>query len=53
MVAAQPLGARETVTGARGVLVPTDRTLQEEVRDAPEVARDLSGAVRLLLGEPA
>jgi histidinol-phosphate phosphatase family protein len=39
--------------GARGVLVPTDRTLREEVRDAPEVAGDLSGAVRLLLGEPA
>ena len=39
--------------GARGVLVPTDRTLREEVRAAPEVARDLSGAVELLLGVPA
>jgi histidinol-phosphate phosphatase family protein len=39
--------------GARAVLVPTDRTLREEVQAAPEVARDLSGAVDLLLGAPA
>jgi len=39
--------------GARGVLVPTPRTRGEEVRAAPEVARDLTGAVELLLGEAA
>ena len=31
--------------GARGVLVPTDITLEEEVRAAPAVARDLAEAV--------
>jgi D-glycero-D-manno-heptose 1,7-bisphosphate phosphatase len=31
--------------GARGVLVPTDITLDEEVRAAPAVARDLAEAV--------
>jgi histidinol-phosphate phosphatase family protein len=36
--------------GARGVLVPTPTTLHDEVRDAPEVAPDLAGAVDLLLG---
>jgi histidinol-phosphate phosphatase family protein len=36
--------------GARGVLVPTPTTLHDEVRDAPEVAPDLPGAVDLLLG---
>jgi len=35
--------------GARGVLVPTPRTLVREVEDAPLVADDLAGAVRLLL----
>jgi histidinol-phosphate phosphatase family protein len=35
--------------GARGVLVPTPRTLPEEVADAPEVAPDLAAAVDLLL----
>lgn len=34
--------------GARGVLVPTDITLQDEVRDAPAVAGTLAGAVDLL-----
>ncbi|MDX6722699.1 MAG: hypothetical protein QOD73_1103, partial [Solirubrobacteraceae bacterium] len=34
--------------GARGVLVPTPRTLQEEVAAAPERAGDLEGAVDLL-----
>ncbi|WP_108249927.1 D-glycero-alpha-D-manno-heptose-1,7-bisphosphate 7-phosphatase [Planctomonas deserti] len=34
--------------GARGVLVPTDVTLPEEVRDADLVAADLAGAVGLL-----
>jgi histidinol-phosphate phosphatase family protein len=39
--------------GARGVLVPTDRTRPEEIAAAPEVARDLEGAVGLLLdGRP-
>ena len=35
--------------GARGVLVPTATTLPREVEDAPLVADDLAGAVRLLL----
>ncbi|WP_432545955.1 HAD-IIIA family hydrolase [Kineococcus sp. SYSU DK004] len=35
--------------GARGVLVPTPVTREEEVRDAPEVAADLAGALALLL----
>ena len=35
--------------GARGVLVPTDRTLREEVEAAAEVAEDLPGAVDLVL----
>jgi histidinol-phosphate phosphatase family protein len=35
--------------GARAVLVPTPRTLREEVDAAPEVAPDLAGAVGLLL----
>jgi histidinol-phosphate phosphatase family protein len=38
--------------GARGVLVPTPRTRPQEVARAPEVARDLVGAVDLLLGSP-
>jgi len=39
--------------GARGVLVPTSRTLPEEIADAPEVAADLAAAVDLLLdGRP-
>lgn len=37
--------------GARGVLVPTQKTRPEEVEAAPEVARDLGEAVNLLLGE--
>jgi histidinol-phosphate phosphatase family protein len=36
--------------GARGVLVPTPLTRPEEVRAAPERARDLGRAVDLLLG---
>jgi histidinol-phosphate phosphatase family protein len=35
--------------GARGVLVPSERTRREEVAAAPEVAPDLLGAVELLL----
>ncbi|MEJ5888263.1 HAD-IIIA family hydrolase [Pseudokineococcus marinus] len=35
--------------GARGVLVPTARTLRREVEDAPLVADDLASAVRLLV----
>jgi HAD superfamily hydrolase (TIGR01662 family) len=36
--------------GARPVLVPTAKTLPDEVRSAPEVARDLPAAVELLIG---
>lgn len=36
--------------GARGVLVPTAVTRDEEVAAAPEVAADLLGAVELVLG---
>ncbi|MFI6514897.1 HAD-IIIA family hydrolase [Spirillospora sp. NPDC050679] len=35
--------------GARGILVPTDRTLPEEVESAKEVAPDLCAAVALVL----
>ncbi|WP_372498403.1 D-glycero-alpha-D-manno-heptose-1,7-bisphosphate 7-phosphatase [Streptomyces monomycini] len=38
--------------GARGVLVPTPVTRAEEIAAAPEYARDLPGAVRLLLYGP-
>lgn len=36
--------------GARGILVPTDATRQEEVEAAPEVATDLDHALELALG---
>ena len=39
--------------GARAVLVPTARTLADEVAAAPAVADDLLGAVSLLLGPGA
>lgn len=39
--------------GARGVLVPTTRTLPSEVAAAPDVCRDLLGAVRHVLGRPS
>ncbi|GGL51083.1 D-glycero-alpha-D-manno-heptose-1,7-bisphosphate 7-phosphatase [Planomonospora parontospora] len=39
--------------GARGILVPTEVTLPEEVAAAPEVAPDLSAAVALALGSAA
>jgi D-glycero-D-manno-heptose 1,7-bisphosphate phosphatase len=39
--------------GARGVLVPTPVTREEEVSAAPEVAADLEQAVALLLKGPA
>ena len=39
--------------GARPVLVPTPVTRQDEVDDAPEVARDLRAAVDLLLLQDA
>lgn len=39
--------------GARGVLVPTTRTLPAEVASAPDVCRDLLGAVRHVLGHPS
>ncbi|RFU38503.1 haloacid dehalogenase, partial [Actinomadura logoneensis] len=35
--------------GARGVLVPTDRTRPAEIDAAPEVAPDLAAAVDLVL----
>ncbi|MGH3719949.1 MAG: HAD-IIIA family hydrolase [Pseudonocardiaceae bacterium] len=35
--------------GARGILVPTDRTLGQEIQAAPEVAVDLAAAVELAL----
>ncbi|WP_456283272.1 D-glycero-alpha-D-manno-heptose-1,7-bisphosphate 7-phosphatase [Microbacterium sp. JZ101] len=37
--------------GARAVLVPTARTLPDEIAAAPRVAPDLAAAVALLLGE--
>jgi len=42
-----------TAAGARGVLVPTHVTRRTEVQEAPLVASDLAGAVRLGLGIPA
>jgi len=39
--------------GARGVLVPTARTREEEIAAADEVAPDLPSAVSLLMGEAA
>lgn len=39
--------------GARGILVPTPRTRRSEVRDAPEVAPDLTAAVALALSGSA
>lgn len=39
--------------GARGVLVPTPVTREEEISAAPEVAADLEQAVALLLKGPA
>ena len=38
--------------GARAVLVPTARTLPDEIAAAPRVAPDLAAAVTLLLAEP-
>jgi D-glycero-D-manno-heptose 1,7-bisphosphate phosphatase len=38
--------------GARGVLVPNERTRPEEIVTAPEVASDLGEAVDLLMGAP-
>ena len=37
--------------GARAVLVPTDATLEQEVRDAPWVATDLPDAVAIVLDD--
>ncbi|MFH8344119.1 HAD-IIIA family hydrolase [Streptomyces sp. NPDC018045] len=44
--------AAARAAGARGVLVPTPVTRAEEVAAAAEYARDLPGAVRLLLHGP-
>jgi histidinol-phosphate phosphatase family protein len=41
--------AAARAAGARGVLVPTERTRPEEVAEAAEVASDLAAAVDLLL----
>jgi histidinol-phosphate phosphatase family protein len=38
--------------GARGVLVPNERTRAEEIVAAPEVAGDLDEAVDMLIGAP-
>ncbi|MDQ3762688.1 MAG: HAD-IIIA family hydrolase [Actinomycetota bacterium] len=35
--------------GARGILVPTARTLRQEIRAAPEVVPDITAAVELVL----
>jgi histidinol-phosphate phosphatase family protein len=47
-IGADVLAAR--AAGARGILVPTDATLPQEVATAPEVAADLETAVDLVLG---
>jgi len=47
-IGADVLAAR--AAGARGILVPTDATLPQEVATAPEVAADLATAVDLVLG---
>ncbi|TVS99914.1 HAD-IIIA family hydrolase [Amycolatopsis bartoniae] len=39
--------------GAAGILVPTEHTREEEIRSAPRVARDLTEAVGLAMGERA
>jgi HAD superfamily hydrolase (TIGR01662 family) len=39
--------------GARAIIVPTPITLPQEVARAPERARDLREAVRMILGAPA
>jgi histidinol-phosphate phosphatase family protein len=49
-IGADVLAAR--AAGARGILVPTDATLPQEVATAPEVAADLDTAVDLVLGRP-
>jgi HAD superfamily hydrolase (TIGR01662 family) len=41
--------AAARAAGARGILVPTERTRTDEVRQAPEVAADLTAAVHLAL----
>jgi len=41
--------AAAAAAGALGILVPTDRTLAEEVAAAPLVAADLAGAVDMVL----
>jgi histidinol-phosphate phosphatase family protein len=48
---ASDLGAA-AAAGARGVLVPNERTRPEEIAAAPEVAVDLDEAVDLLIGAP-
>lgn len=45
--------AAAAAAGARGILVPTDRTLRSEVAGAPEVAATLGEAVTLALRERA
>jgi D-glycero-D-manno-heptose 1,7-bisphosphate phosphatase len=43
--------AAAEAAGARGILVPTKRTLPEEIRAARQVATDLTHAVRLAMKE--
>jgi histidinol-phosphate phosphatase family protein len=43
--------AAAEAAGARGILVPTDRTLPEEIRAARQVATDLTHAVKLAMKE--
>lgn len=45
--------AAAEAAGARSVLVPTEATLPDERQSAPETAKDLVTAVRLLLGGAA
>jgi histidinol-phosphate phosphatase family protein len=44
--------AAASAAGARAVMVPTAATRQQEVADAPQVARSLSEIVELILGAP-
>ena len=48
---ASDIGAAQAA-GARGVLVPNERTRAEEIVAAPEVAGDLDEAVDMLIGAP-
>ncbi len=49
MPQAEAGNAAAAATGARGILVPTERTLPAEIDAAAEVARDLVEAVEMAL----